>query len=77
MAFGIETGKQLYEAALKADEAFQTALVEAFGKDAGEARYMASLPSNIAILRIEKRKADQEWLMWMRGVNVLEALESL
>lgn len=58
--------EQLREAAFAADKAYGDALREAYGKDAGDMRYAKVLPSQLAILRIAKREADDAWLACIR-----------
>lgn len=52
---------QLYEAAKAADDAFQAALEHEYGKDAGDMRYAAVLPTELAMLRLHKHAADERY----------------
>lgn len=57
--------KQLYQAALDADAAYQAALIEEYGDKASEMRYAQVLPSRLALLRGAKLEADEAWLKAM------------
>ncbi len=64
------TDFSLYNAAMKADDAFQSALEKEYGKRAGDIRYQSSKhPAHIKKLAKIKHEADEKWLNEMRKKN--------
>ncbi len=64
------TDFSLYNAAMKADDAFQSALEKEYGKRAGDMRYQSSKhPAHIKKLAKIKHEADEKWLNEMRKKN--------
>lgn len=64
---------QLHDVAVVADDAYQTALVEAYGDAAGDMRYAQVLPSRLVLLRMAKFEADNNYLSAVRAMREARA----